>query len=467
MVFPALFWFYIWWEVALNRGGTINSSYNPITEGRLRKALFAFFLPIFFSSLVQQSYSIIDALIVGNYAGKQALAAVDSTYVIIKLLINVFVAVAAGASILIARYYGAKDEEELKKTLSTLLVFSFFGGLVITFVGTIFSSLFVSWMRVPLDIFDKSVAYLRIYFCGSLFSLCFNICSGILRSVGDSKRPFHYMLTASAANIILDIVFVAFLKMDVEGVALATLLAQLLSTVLILRYLLKTNFSYSIKLKALHFHRGALNNILKTGLPLGAQTLLYAISNMYMQGAINSYGTDGIAAWAICGKLDFLIWTIVDTMGITVTTFIAQNIGAKKYDRVDKILPEALLFTLPLITVISLILYFFSPVLASFFNKDGAVLTSLARIMSQIAPFYVLYIGGELLSGAIRGRGETFKPMILTLIGTCLFRIFWVQFVLPLSPSFSLLMWGYPASWFATGLLFAFYYRFFIMSLKV
>lgn len=449
-------------------GGAENlkKSFNPITDGNLRKALFDFFLPIFFSSLVQQSYSIIDALIVGNYAGKQALAAVDSTYVIVKLLINVFIAVAAGASILIARYYGAKDEEELKKTLSTLLIFSFFGGLVITFVGTIFSPLFVTWMRVPPDIFEKSAAYLRIYFFGSLFSLCFNISSGVLRAVGDSKRPFYYMLSSSFANIILDIFFVAILKMDVEGVALATLLSQFLATVFILRYLLKTNYSYSIKPKALRFEKAVLKNILRTGLPLGAQTLLYAISNMYMQGAINSYGTDGIAAWAICGKLDFLIWTIVDTMGITVTTFIAQNIGAKNYERVDKILPEAFLFTLPLIMGISLILYLFSPVFASFFNQDGAVLKSLAGIMSQIAPFYVLYIGGELLSGAIRGRGETLKPMILTLIGTCLFRILWVQFVLPLSPSFSLLMWGYPASWFVTGLLFAFYYRIFIIRLK-
>lgn len=445
----------------------IKNSFNPITEGPLRRALFGFFLPIFFSSLVQQSYSIIDALIVGNYAGKQALAAVDSTYVIVKLLINVFVSVAAGASILIARYYGARDEEELKKTLYTLLIFSFYGGLVITLIGAFFSPFFVTWMRVPSDIFEKSAAYLRIYFCGSLFSLCFNICSGVLRAVGDSKRPFYYMLTASVLNILLDVVFVAFLRMDVEGVALATLLAQLLATALILRHLLRTNFSYSIKMKALRFYGVALKNILKTGLPLGAQTLLYAISNMYMQGGINSYGTDGIAAWAICGKLDFLIWTIVDTMGITVTTFIAQNIGAKRYDRVDKILPEALFFTLPIITAISLVLYFFSPILASFFNKDGAVLESLGRIMSQIAPFYVLYIGGELLSGAIRGRGETLKPMLLTLIGTCLFRIFWVQFILPLAPSFSFLMWGYPASWLATSLIFAFYYRFYIRSLKV
>lgn len=450
----------------MSRAEDLKKSFNPITDGNLRKALFDFFLPIFFSSLVQQSYSVIDTLIVGNYAGKQALAAVDSTYAIVKLLINVFIAVAAGASILIARYYGAKDEEKLKKTLSTLLIFSFFGGLVITLMGIVFSSIFVGWMRVPTDIFEKSAAYLRIYFCGSLFLLCFNICSGVLRAVGDSKRPFYYMLTASAVNIILDVVFVAILKMDVEGVALATLLAQLLATALILRYLLNTNFSYSIKLKALRFYGVALKNILKTGLPLGAQTLLYAISNMYMQGAINSYGTDGIAAWAICGKLDFLIWTIVDTMGITVTTFIAQNIGARHYDRVDKVLPEALFFTLPIITAISFVLYFFSPILASLFNKDGAVLASLSRIMSQIAPFYVLYIGGELLSGAIRGRGETLKPMILTLIGTCLFRILWVQFVLPLSPSFSLLMWGYPASWLVTDLLFAFYYRIFMMSLK-
>lgn len=287
-------------------------------------------MPIFFSSIVQQSYNIIDALIVGNYAGKEALASVDSTYVIIKLLINVFISVAAGGSIIIAQYYGAKKDEQVRKT-------------------------------------------------------------------------------------------VAIFRMDVTGVALATVTAQFVAAFLIGYYMIRSNHSYSICFRLSLYEREKLLLILKTGIPMGVTTVLYAISNMYMQGSINSFGTNGIAAWAICGKLDFLIWVIVDTMGITVTTFMAQNFGAKKFDRMRQVLSNAL----PLTT------------------------------------FYVFYIGGELLSGAIRGRGETFYPMLLTLVGTCLSRIFWIKWIVPKNPSFYLVMWGYPASWIFTTSIFILYYWYF------
>lgn len=434
---------------------------NPITEGNLRKALIHFFAPIFFSSIVQQSYNIIDALIVGNYAGKEALASVDSTYVIIKLLINVFISVAAGGSIIIAQYYGAKKDEQVRKTVTTLTVFSMLGGVAITIIGTSFTPIFVRWMNVPSDIFDQSVLYLRIYFTGSLFSLFFNINSGVLRAIGDSNRPFRYMLISSFVNIVLDVILVAIFRMDVTGVALATVTAQFVAAFLIGYYMIRSNHSYSICFRLSLYEREKLLLILKTGIPMGVTTVLYAISNMYMQGSINSFGTNGIAAWAICGKLDFLIWVIVDTMGITVTTFMAQNFGAKKFDRMRQVLSNALPLTTFLIGSISMILYFYNPIIAKFFNQDPGVIEAVGGIMSRVAPFYVFYIGGELLSGAIRGRGETFYPMLLTLVGTCLSRIFWIKWIVPKNPSFYLVMWGYPASWIFTTSIFILYYWYF------
>lgn len=445
----------------------MSSTDNPITEGNLKKALILFFAPIFFSSIVQQSYNIIDALIVGNYAGKEALASVDSTYVIIKLLINVFVSVAAGGSIIIAQYYGGREDEKVKKTVTTLTVFSIIGGFIITIIGTVFTPVFVRWMKVPADIFDQSVIYLRIYFTGSLFSLFFNINSGVLRAIGDSKRPFYYMVISSFVNIILDIVLVAVFRMDVVGVAIATVVAQFVAAFLIGRYMMSSNHSYSIRFRRSFYDQKKLNLILKIGIPMGVTTVLYAISNMYMQGAINSFGTDGIAAWAICGKMDFLIWVIVDTMGITVTTFMAQNFGAKKFDRMKQVLSNALPLTIFFVAAISMILFFYNPIIARFFNKDRGVIEVIGGIMMRVAPFYVFYIGGELLSGAIRGRGETFYPMILTLLGTCLFRIGWITLVVPQRPSFYLVMWGYPASWIFTTFIFVIYYVYFTRKNKL
>lgn len=444
----------------------MTSTHNPITEGNLWKALLYFFIPILFSSVVQQSYNIVDALIVGNYAGKEALAAVDSTYVIIKLLINVFISVAAGGSIVIAQSYGAGDREKVSGTVMTLIVFSVSGGLLITLIGTLMTPMLVSLMKVPIDIFDKSVLYLRIYFFGSLFSLMFNINSGVLRAIGDSKRPFFYMIVSSLLNIVLDVVFVAVLKKGIAGVACATVISQMTAAFLICRHMLGSKECYSLQLQRNLYENKLLKLILITGIPMGVQTLLYAISNIYMQRGINSYGTDRIAGWAICGKMDFLIWAIVDTMGITVMTFVAQNFGAGKPYRMKKVLHYAFFITIVFIGFISSILYFHGGKIAGLFNRDEQVLITVSQIMKRIAPYYVLYIGGELLSGAIRGRGETFYPMILTLLGTCLCRIVWIKWIVPLSPSFYLVMWGYPTSWFVTLILFSGYYAYFMYGLK-
>lgn len=443
-------------NASLDDDNASHEDVNPITEGKIHRALLLFFAPIFFSSLVQQSYSIVDAVIVGNFAGKGALAAVDSIYVVIKLLINVFISVAAGGSILIARYYGAKDYRSAGQTVNTLLRFSLFGGIAITVVGVIWTPLFTAWMNVPDDIFDSSVLYLRVYFSGTLFSLFFNICSGVLRALGDSKRPFSYMLVSAGLNVALDLILVAGFRLDIAGVAIATVASQAVSAFLALRCLLYGAHSRRIHSSETRtFSRSAFLRILRLGIPMGMTTVLYAVSNMYMQGAINSFGTDNIAAWAICGKMDFLIWTLSDTMGITVTTFMAQNYGAGKYRRMRDVLRFAMIYTFLGIGSVSFLLYALHPSFASIFNGDVGVLSAVSAIMTQIAPFYLLYSVGEVLSGAMRGFGSTVLPMLITLAGTCFFRIVWILFLVPMNPSFLTVMWGYPASWMVTTGMFA------------
>ncbi len=440
---------------------------NPITEGNLWQALITFFIPIFSSSIIQQSYTIIDAIIVGRYAGKGALASVDATYVVIKFLINVVISVAAGGSVILAKYCGAEDNLSMRKTVTTLTFFSIFGGIIITLVGVSFTPMFVKIMRVPEDIFIRSVGYLRVYFAGSLFSLAFNIYSGVLRAVGDSKRPFKYMIISSAVNVVLDIIFVAVLRLDVSGAALATVISQGISAFLMIRYITSVQEPYALRMEKKSFDFEFLKLILKTGVPMGVQTILFAISNMYMQGAINSFGTDCVAAWAICGKMDIIIWIIADTMGLAVVTFVAQNFGAKKYDRMGEAVKNAFILTTFLIGSISAILYFFNPTFAKFFNDDGTVLNFAKLFMTQIAPFYVIHTVGETLSGAIRGRGESFMPMVLTLIGICLSRVVWIKLVLPLKNEIFTVLWGYPLSWLLTAVLYSSYYIYFMKKNRI
>lgn len=439
---------------------------NPITEGNLFQAIVKYFMPIFFGSIIQQSYSIIDALIIGNYAGKEALAAIDSTWAVTALFIRAFIAVAAGGSVIIAQHYGGRRFLELEKTIKTLTLFSLLGGILITVIGVGMTGELVKIMEVPQDIFVQSRDYLRIYFLGTIFSLGYNINGGIIRAMGDSKRPFIFLSIASLVNIVLDLILVAGFGMGVIGAALGTLIAQGLAAALTWVYMAREKLPVKISFKNMKIEKDVLKQILKLGIPMGVQSALYSISNMYMQTSINTFGIDGIAAWAICGKLDFLIWTIADTLAITVITFVAQNYGAKKLPRMDKVFRYGLVIGLVTLGTISSILYFGGSYLSQGFTRDAQVIKICHDILKTIAPFYVVFGFGEVIASAIKGRGETFKPMLITLIGTCFFRIFWVAIIVKANPSLELTIYGYPVSWVLTTSILVFYYIIYKMKVK-
>ncbi|MDO5732973.1 MAG: MATE family efflux transporter [Eubacteriales bacterium] len=434
---------------------------NTITQGALYQAFVKYFIPILLGSLIQQSYSFVDALIIGNFAGKAALAAIDAPYAYIKLLINAFIALSTGGTIIVSQYCGAKNKSALEETVSSMMRFSITGGVIISLIGIFFAPSFISAMLIPDDIYALSLAYLRVYFAGTIFVFSFNIASGILRALGDSKNPFYYLMFSSVLNIILDFIFVAALKWSVAGAALATIIAQATAMCLVLRKVIKMGFSLRRSKDFL-----ALKKMLKLGSPMALQSILFSVANMFMQRGINSFGTDSIAGWSICGKSDFIIWSLADTLGLAVTTFVAQNYGAKNRERMHKSVRAGLLTSVICIGAISLILYLFIGSIASLFTRDQAAIDHAVYLMRLTCPFYLLYAFAGVFSGGIKGRGNTLHPMLITLVGTCGFRIAWVHLISRYSMSLKNIILGYPLSWGITALLFGIYYAILVYSRK-
>ena len=304
-----------------------------LTEGSIWRKIVIFALPILVGSLLQQLYTTVDAIIIGQFAGKNALAAIDAVYNLIKLPVNFFTGVSSGATIIISQYYGAKERERVSNASHTAILFAFSGGLLLSILGMLFAPFCLERLQVPDDIYQGALSYVRIYFAGMAVSMTYNIGAGIFRAVGNSKTPFYFLIAANITNVLLDVLFIAVFRWGVAGAALTTVLSQILSAFLVTIALVKTDLPCKIHLIKLRFHKAYLAEIISLGLPVGIQTTLYPLANMMIQSNINVFGTNSIAAWAVCGKLGFLIWLITDSLCTTISTFVAQNYGARKYER--------------------------------------------------------------------------------------------------------------------------------------
>ena len=299
---------------------------NQITEGVIWKQLLFFFFPILFGTFFQQLYNTTDAVIVGKFVGKEALAAVGGpAATLINLLIGFFTGLSSGATVIISQYYGAKKPEDVKKTVHTAIALSIAGGAVIMALGLLFSRAALQAMHTPDDILLPSIVYMRIYFLGVIPSLIYNMGSGILRAVGDSRHPLYFLILSCIANIVLDILFVTVLKMGVLGVAAATALSQVISALMVTIVLMRTEDSYRLFIRQIRFSPVLLQNIIRIGLPAGVQATMYSLSNLIIQSSINSFGTDTIAAWTAYGKVDGIFWMIMAAYGVAITTFAGQN----------------------------------------------------------------------------------------------------------------------------------------------
>ena len=432
---------------------------NQITEGIIWKQLLIFFFPIVFGTFFQQLYNTIDTIIVGHFIGKSALASVGgSSTQIVNLVVGFFTGLSSGASVIIAQFYGARDERSVQESLHTAYAFSSLGSIAISIPGILLAPHLLRWMNTPAELVRDSALYLRIYFAGILFVFIFNVGSSILRAIGDSKHPLYYLMVCCLLNIILDILCVVWLDMGVAGAAIATFFSQAASAALVTRKLMVSGGILKLSLKQLRFHANVLRSLLRIGMPAGFQSIMYSLSNVIIQSALNSFGTDTVAAWSVYGKLDAVFWMISGAIGISITTFVGQNFGARKYGRVKKSVRVCLGIDALISGVLVIFFLLLRNPLFRIFTNDADVIRIGCEMMALITPCYMFFICIEVLSGALRGIGDVIIPTLITLGGVCLFRILWLFGALQIRPTVNAIILSYPVTWLTTSILFILYY---------
>ncbi len=431
---------------------------NGITEGVIWKQLLLFFFPILIGTFFQQLYNTVDTIIVGQFVGTEALAAVGTTGTVINLLVGFFVGVASGATVIISQYFGANDRENLSKSVHTSMALAVTGGIVIMVIGIVTARPTMLAMGVPDDIMDDAVLYMNVYYLGIIGNLIYNIGTGVLRAIGDSRMPLYVLIVCCLANVVLDLLFVVVFHWGVFGVAFATILSQLISAVLLMIRLMGTQEAYHVELRKIRFHKDILKNVVRIGLPSGLQSVMYSFSNILIQASINSFGTTAIAAWAAIGKIDGFIWMVMNAFGIAVTTFAGQNFGARQYDRMKRCTRVGLSMCLGTIIALSALLFIFRYQLLMFFTGDAEVVNIGAQFCLVLAPSYFTFVFIEILSGAIRGAGEALQPMLITCIGVCGLRVVWILLMVPYWHTMQMVAMNYPVSWVITAVIFVIYY---------
>ena len=435
---------------------------NGITEGNIVKQLLLFFFPILLGTFFQQLYNTADAVVVGRFVGKQALAAVGgSTSTLINLLVGFFVGLSSGATVIISQYYGAKKPDKVHWAVHTSIAFSIAGGLLFMVLGIAGSRWALTAMKTPEDIMGHSLVYIWIYFAGMVPNLLYNMGAGILRAVGDSKRPLYYLIISCLVNIVVDIVLVAVLDMGVAGAAIATVSSQIFSAFLVIRALLKTEDMYKLHWNKVRIDRRMLGRIVRIGIPAGMQSVMYNISNIIIQTGVNSLGTDNVTAWATYGKVDALYWVMINALGIAVTTFVGQNYGAGRMDRVRKGCATCMVIGVGLTAFMGVVLYHWGYVLVELFTTDQTVQAISMDLIRFMVPTLITYIAIEILSGTLRGVGDAWVPLMITCVGICLVRVLWIIFALPHFMTILAAAFCYPLTWTLTTIAFVVYYYFF------
>ncbi len=439
---------------------------NGITEGSIFGQLLLFFFPILFGTFFQQLYNTADAVVVGRFVGKQALAAVGgTTSTLINLMVGFFVGLSSGATVVISQYYGAKKADKVHWAVHTSVAFSVIGGVLFMAVGLVGARWALTAMHTPEDVMDHAVTYIRIYFLGMVPNLLYNMGAGILRAVGDSRRPLYFLIGSCFVNIILDVVLVAVLRMGVAGAALATISSQLFSAILVILCLTRTQDMYKVEWRKIRIDGRMLQRIIRIGIPAGMQSVMYNISNIIIQAGVNNLGTDNVTAWATYGKVDGLYWMMINALGISVTTFVGQNYGARRMDRVRKGAGACMVIGVVLTAIVSTALYFWGYLFIELFTSDPQVQLISQSLIRFMVPTFITYITIEILSGTLRGVGDAWMPLIITGVGVCLVRVIWIIFALPHFNTILAAAFCYPMTWALTSAAFAVYYYFF-SSLK-
>lgn len=418
-----------------------------MTEGSIWKKILFFSIPLILGNLFQQLYNTVDSIIVGNYIGSEALAAVGSSGSLINLLIGFCIGASAGAGVVIAQFYGAQDREGVRKAVHTTIAIAIAAGAVLTVVGIVATPILLKAMGTPQEVFDQASIYLKVYFGGILFSVVYNMSAGILNAVGNSKRSLVYLMIAATSNIFLDLLFVVVLKMGIVGAAIATDISQLLSCIFIILFLVRSEDVYRVKLKDIRCYDNLLGKILKIGLPTGVQNIVISLSNVIVQSSVNSFGAVAMAGFAAYIKVDGFNILPVLSFSMAATTFVGQNVGAGRLDRVKKGMYVSVAMGIIYTVCTGILLLAFAPQVIGVFTQNGKVVEYGVYIMKFFCPFYWMLGILHILAGTIRGTGKTMQAMVVFLFSLCIFRVLWIWGAMSVSHKIGGVMLGYPLSW--------------------
>lgn len=439
--------------------GASHKQRTDLTTGSIGRKLLLFTLPLLGSSLIQQLYNTVDIFFVGNFVSDpNAMPAVGASSLIVSLLVGFFTGMSVGAGVVVSLFYGEHNEKKLSQAVHTAITIGLIGGVVLTVAGFFASPLILQWMNTPPEIFDMAVTYIRIYFLSLLSLLLYDMGVGILRAVGDSRRPLLYLVVGGVLNVILDFLFVALLQWGVTGVAVATLISQTVPAVLVIVHLLRVKQPYRIVLRKLRVHKEMFRRIFRVGVPAGVQSIVITLSNMVVQYHINGFGPDAIAAFTAYFKVELLLYLPIVSFGQAVTTFTGQNVGAGRYDRVRSgvrfSLVMGVLFTGCMSTAVTLL----GRQIFGCFTHQAAVIDRGMEVLYITAPLYFLYVFLEVFSGAVRGSGSSAVPMILVIANMCLLRVALLTILVPLWNTIAAVAVCYPITWLTTSLCLGIYY---------
>ncbi len=430
-----------------------------LVDGDIKKSILYFAIPLMLGSLFQQLYNTVDSIVVGNFIGDNALAAVNSSASIINLLISFFMGCALGAGVCISQYFGAKKDKEVHDVVHTTMALSIVASIIVTIIGVICTPFILQMVNVAPEVMANSQTYLTIYFGGITSVIVYNMASAILRSVGDSKSPLYYLMVASIINIILDLLFVIVFDMKIAGVGYATLIAQFTSAMLVIIKLIRCKEVYRLEPKKIRFHKHALHKIIKIGLPSAIQNTIISLSNVVSQANINTYGAVAMAGAGSYMRIEGFAAMPIFSFSMALTTFVGQNMGAKKYERVKKGATIGLIMSCISTLVISILLFLFADEMISIFSSNQEVIKVGKLMMQTVLPGYLLLTVSHTLAGILKGAGLTKIPMYVMILCWCICRMLWVTFASNTLHDIVYVFMGWPLTWLLSTIILVTYYR--------
>lgn len=419
-------------------------------NGTIMDKLVSFSVPLMISGILQILFNAVDIIVVGRFSGSQALAAVGSTSALINMMINLFIGISLGANVLAARFYAADRKKEMSETVHTSIMLALISGILMVFVGLICARWSLELMDTPDDVIDQATLYMRIYFVGMPFFMLYNYGAAILRAVGDTKRPLMYLIVSGVLNAILNVFLVVCFHLDVAGVGIATVVSQMVSCILVLRCLYKSEGSYQLRFSKLTIKTRYLGQIFAVGVPAGIQSTVINFSNVLLQSSVNSFGSVAMAGYTAANNVLSFLYVSVNSVTQACMSFTSQNYGVHKFKRMDRVLVDCLILSVGVALALGSVAYFFGPEILQIYTEEPDVIASGMEILAYTTLTYFLCGIMDLFPGALRGMGHSGVPMILSILGTVGTRIVWIFGIFPSHRSLGVLFWSYPISWILT-----------------